>query len=112
MPIQSTWTSEDLATLMHKRNIERKPFEVIGTEMKRPRSSCSRVWWQHNVEPEIAAPSIVSDESQPLHRELGILTFVHRQAVTDYVGGFNRETGQYFSPHEYRARVTLPKVIA
>jgi hypothetical protein len=31
--------------------------------------------------------------------------------VTDYVGGFDRERGVYYSPHEYRARVTLPKVL-
>jgi hypothetical protein len=30
--------------------------------------------------------------------------------VTDYVGGFDRERGVYYSPHEYRARVTLAKV--
>ena len=47
----------------------------------------------------------------PLHRRLGIRTFVHRQAVTDYVGGFDQERGAYYSPHEYRARVTLPKVL-
>jgi len=46
----------------------------------------------------------------PLHRRLGISTFVHRQAVTDYVGGFDAARGVYYSPHEYRARVTLPKV--
>jgi hypothetical protein len=45
-----------------------------------------------------------------LHRRMGIKTFTHRQAVTDYVGGFDRERGVYYSPHEYRARVTLPKV--
>jgi hypothetical protein len=47
----------------------------------------------------------------PLHRRLGISTFVHHQAVTDYVGGFDPERGAYYSPHEYRACVTLPKVI-
>jgi hypothetical protein len=45
-----------------------------------------------------------------LHRRLGISTFTHLQAVTDYVGGFDKERGVYYSPHEYRARVTLPKV--
>lgn len=45
-----------------------------------------------------------------LHRRMGIRTFIHLQAVTDYVGGFDRERGVYYSPHEYRARVTLPKV--
>ena len=45
-----------------------------------------------------------------LHRRMGIKTFIHRQAVTDYVGGFDRERGVYYSPHEYRARVTFPKV--
>jgi hypothetical protein len=47
----------------------------------------------------------------PLHRRLGITTFVHRQAVTDYVCGFDQERGAYYSPHEYRARVTLLKVL-
>jgi hypothetical protein len=47
----------------------------------------------------------------PLHRRLGIRAFVYRQAVTDYVGGFDQERGAYYSPHEYRARVTLPKVL-
>ena len=58
-------------------------------------------------------PSFGSKDSNPfapLHRRLGISTFVHRQAVTDYVGGFDPERGVYYSPHEYRARVTLPKV--
>ena len=45
-----------------------------------------------------------------LHRRMGIKTFTHRQAVTDYVGGFDRERGVCYSPHEYRARVTLPAV--
>jgi hypothetical protein len=45
-----------------------------------------------------------------LHRRMGLRTFTHLQAVTDYVGGFDRERGVYYSPHEYRARVTLPKV--
>jgi hypothetical protein len=46
-----------------------------------------------------------------LHRRMGIRTFTHLQAVTDYVGGFDRERGVYYSPHGYRARVTLPKVL-
>jgi hypothetical protein len=46
----------------------------------------------------------------PLHRRLGIATFVHLQAVTDYIGGFDQVRKVYYSPHEYRARVTLPKV--
>jgi hypothetical protein len=45
-----------------------------------------------------------------LHRCMGIRTFTHLQAVTDYVGGFDRQRAVYWSPHEYRARVTLPKV--
>jgi hypothetical protein len=46
-----------------------------------------------------------------LHRRMGIRTFTHLQAVTDYVGGFDQERGVYCSPHEYRARVTLPKML-
>jgi hypothetical protein len=46
-----------------------------------------------------------------LHRRMGIKTFTHLQAVTDYVGGFDQKRGVYYSPREYRARVTLPKVI-
>lgn len=45
----------------------------------------------------------------PLHRRLGILTQVRLQAVTDYRGGFDRETGQYWSPHEFRARISLAR---
>jgi hypothetical protein len=45
-----------------------------------------------------------------LHRRMGIRTFTHLQAVTDYVGGFDKQRKVYWSPHEYRARVTLPKV--
>jgi hypothetical protein len=45
-----------------------------------------------------------------LHRRMGIRTFIHLQAVTDYVGGFDKQRGVYYSPHEYRARVTLPMV--
>lgn len=52
-----------------------------------------------------------SNPFAPLHRRLGISTFVRLQAVTDYVGGFDQERGVYYSPHEYRARVTLPKVL-
>jgi hypothetical protein len=47
----------------------------------------------------------------PLHRRLGIGTFEHRQEVTDYVAGFDKQREVYWSPHEYRARVTFPKVI-
>ena len=46
----------------------------------------------------------------PLHCRLGIRTEVHLQAVTDYVGGFDKRTGQYWSPHQYRARITLARV--
>jgi hypothetical protein len=46
----------------------------------------------------------------PLHCRLGIRTEVHLQAVTDYVGGFDKRTGQYWSPHQYRARITLSRV--
>jgi hypothetical protein len=45
-----------------------------------------------------------------LHHRMGIRTFTHLQAVTDYVGGFDQVRGVYYSPHEHRARVTLPKV--
>jgi hypothetical protein len=51
-----------------------------------------------------------TNRSSSLHRRLGISTFTHLQAVTDYHGGFDQERGVYYSPHEYRARVTLPKV--
>lgn len=46
----------------------------------------------------------------PLHRRLGIRTEVRLQAVTDYHGGYDRDTGQYWSPHQFRARITLPRI--
>lgn len=49
---------------------------------------------------------------QPLHVRLGIPTYVHKQAVTDYHGGFDKTSGQYWSPHQYREAVTLAGVEA
>ena len=46
----------------------------------------------------------------PLHRRLGIVTFVHHQATTDYHGGLDRQTGEYWSPHCYRDSVTLARI--
>ena len=46
----------------------------------------------------------------PLHRRLGIETVTYKTATTDYHGGFDRETGDYWSPHCYRERVSLAKV--
>lgn len=46
----------------------------------------------------------------PLHRRMGISTFTHYQATTDYVGGFDRATGMVWSPHLYRVPVTLARV--
>ena len=50
------------------------------------------------------------DQHAPLHRRLGIATKTHLQAVTDYKGGFNRATGEYWSPHLFRVAVTLPRI--
>ncbi len=65
-----------------------------------------------SIVPNISFGDVDPNPFAPLHRRLGIATFEHLQAVTDYVGGFDKETGQYFSPHQYRARVTLAKVLA
>lgn len=47
---------------------------------------------------------------KPLHVRLGISTHVHRQAVTDYHGGYDNRSGQFWSPHQYRESITLAGV--
>lgn len=61
---------------------------------------------------QVSMGDVDANPFAPLHRRLGIRTYVHRQAVTDYHGGFDKDNGQYFSPHEYRAPVTLAKIFA
>lgn len=65
--------------------------------------------WHKARKAEIRAELRDLRDAMPLHRRLGIETYTHRQAVVDYHGGFDRETGQYWSPHQYREVVTLAR---
>ena len=59
----------------------------------------------------------------PLHRQLGIETFTHRQAIlTDLIPlgrgkksehgfGYDQQTRSWSNSHLFRASITLPKVI-
>lgn len=44
MPKLSSWTSDDIALVMHKRDVEKKLWEVIGSEMNRSRAACHAKW--------------------------------------------------------------------
>ena len=40
MPKAPTWTKDEVAVLMHKREVEKKIWAVIGSEMGRSRTAC------------------------------------------------------------------------
>src|SRR5258708_32651 len=44
MPKPTSWTPDIIALLMHKREIEKKKWEVIGEEMGRSRTACQAQW--------------------------------------------------------------------
>ena len=104
------WSQEDLDTLVFKRETERKKWKVIAAEMNRPLKTCyDRYGKVLRLRP---APSIVPEEkprSIRLHEELGIQTYVHRQAILSDPNGV---WGSHSSNHWYRVNITLPKVFA
>lgn len=106
------WSVADLAVLVEKREVDRKKFAEIGLEMGRGMKSCHRRYTK--LVRERPAPVIVAPEPAPkplsFHAALGIQTYEHHQATTDYCSGFVR--GEYFAPHCYRERITLAKVLA
>lgn len=108
---QDKWTPAELEALIVKRRVEGKTWQQISRELGKPLQSCHRrAQALLSALPHIEAPTIATE--LPLHVQLGIETYQVKRAVTDYVGGFDRTRGQYFSPHEYRAVVTLPRVLS
>lgn len=57
MPKKSTWTEEDIAYLFHKRDVEKKIWRVIGSELGR---STTAVQWKYEIirHPREATPKI------------------------------------------------------
>lgn len=105
----NTFSAEDLAAIVHKREIEHKKFEVIAAEIGRNVSSIHRRYQEilrARGEPVKAAPVEKQRRVMP-HELLGIRTIEHLQATLDYRCGFDKERGEYFSPHCFRERVTL-----
>ncbi len=110
-----TWSDADLETLVNKREIERRTYKEIAAEMNRPwQTVYDRYVKIVKARPAAAleAPSVVPllREIPPLHKELGIETYVHMQAVlhTPVGGGMHREQ---VSAHWFRMPITLAKVI-
>lgn len=118
-----TWPPADLDTLVYKREIERKKWGVIASEMSRPLGTCFHRYTKiaRARDPEIVAQP--EQRKQSLHEELRIETFVHRQAVLCEPDGGRGRKGEYgsgYDPinrcwsnnHLFRASVTLAKVFA
>lgn len=112
-----TWSEADLETLVSKREIGRKTYKEIAAEMNRPWQTVydryvKIVKARPPAESAVEAPSVVPllREIPPLHKELGIETYVHMQAVLHTpVGGWPKR--EQVNAHWYRMPITLAKVI-
>lgn len=116
MAPRDLWTQADLDLLVHKREVEKKTFSDIAQDMGRPEGSCWRRYVQIAKARE-PAPSIVPAQRPrriPFHREMGIETYVHHQAVLHSPFDGRRSAGwmkvQPVYAHWYRVPVTLAKV--
>lgn len=110
--LSDTWTEPDLETLVHKREVEKKRWAVIASEMNRPLATC---FHRYNAIRLARAPSIVPQPRpgpRPLHEQLGIRTFVHRQAILCDPNGRYGNSRENTNDHTYRVNVTLAKVCA
>lgn len=107
-----TWSDDDLDLLVFKRGKERKKWSVIASEMNRPLGTCFHRYNKIMQESE-PAPSIVP-EPKPrklsLHEELGIKTFVHRQAILFDPHGSKGRNWERTDAHWYRYNVTLARI--
>ena len=113
MAPRDLWSQDDLDMLVRKREVENKTYIEIAQEMGRPEGSCCRRYTQIVAARE-PAPSIVPEPKPrriPFHRQMGIETYTHMQAVlwdpAGRLGNSRREVG-----HSYRMPITLAKVFA
>lgn len=44
MPKKSSWTSDDIIHVMHKRDVEKKRWKEIGAELGRSSTACHAKW--------------------------------------------------------------------
>lgn len=105
------WPSADLEALVFKREVEKKTFGQIADELNQHENSCARRYRQIVAARE-PAPSIVPEpkpQCVPLHRQMGIETYTHMQAILSDPNGLR---GKRNFPHWYRMPVTLAKVFA
>lgn len=116
MAPRDLWSQADLDLLVHKREVEKKKYPEIAQEMGRPEGSCWRRYTQIVAARE-PAPSIVPETKHrrgvPFHRQLGIETYTHMQAVlcSPYDGRLGQGVkSQPVNSHWYRYPITLPKV--
>lgn len=111
------WSLEDLKQLVHKREVERKSFAAIAVEMGQNEASCGRRYREILARREMKAAEGPSEppsaSAAPVHKCLGIETFVHMQAIlcSPYDGRFGQGIkSQSMNAHWYRYPITLAKV--
>lgn len=108
------WSQDDLDSVVYKREVERKKWHIIATEMGRPLKTCyDRYGKVLRLRP---APVFVEPAPKPkplsLHEELGIQTYVHRQAILCDPNGVHGSRSTKCGFHWFRVEITLAKVFA
>lgn len=106
------WSQDDLDLLVRKREAEKKTFIAIAKEMGRPEGSCWRRYVQIVAARE-PAPSIIPEPKPrriPFHRQLGIETFTHMQAVLWDPAGRLGNKRRLADLHTYRMPISLARV--
>jgi hypothetical protein len=112
MAPRDLWSQADIDVLVQKREVEKKKFSEIALEMGRPEGSCWRRYTQIVAARE-PAPSIVPEPRPrrvPFHRQLGIETYTHMQAVLWDPAGRLGNKRRMTDLHTYRMPITLAKV--
>lgn len=106
------WSPDDLKQLVYKREVERKSFAAIAVEMNQNEGSCGRRYR------EILAARVPEETPQPrggrqpvpVHKELGIDTYTHLQAILCDPNGVRGVKQSQTNAHWYRMPITLAKV--
>jgi hypothetical protein len=112
MAPRDLWSQADLDLLVHKREVENKTYIEIAAEMSRPEGSCWRRYTQIVAARE-PVPSIVPEPRPrriPFHRQMGIETYTHMQAVLWDPAGRLGNKRRLTDLHTYRMPITLSKV--